>query len=144
MLIRGPSGSGKSDLALRLITTEVAPLGRGLLCGDDQVQLEADVGAGAGTVSARAVAALNGMLEVRGVGIVTVPTALRGTRTTLGLVVDLLAGVAEPERMPAPAAVSLLGVPIPRLTLVAARASSVAAVHAALWQVRSQLRAADT
>lgn len=58
-LFRGPSGSGKSDLALRLIERGAQ------LVGDDQVW------AGGGMV--RAEPRLQGMLEVRGIGILEVP-----------------------------------------------------------------------
>jgi len=59
VLLRGPSGSGKSDLALRLID------GGAKLVADDQVELALDA---AGRVMARAPATLSGLLEVRGIG----------------------------------------------------------------------------
>ncbi|MHA1114324.1 MAG: HPr kinase/phosphorylase, partial [Alphaproteobacteria bacterium] len=63
ILLRGPSGSGKSDLALRLID------GGAVLVADDQVSLELRDGG----LFASPPAATAGKLEVRGVGIVTVP-----------------------------------------------------------------------
>jgi HPr kinase/phosphorylase len=93
VLLVGPSGSGKSDLALRLIS-------RGfLLVGDDQVAIEGDM--------ARPAAALAGLLEVRGLGIVRMPFA---AEAKLALMVDLaLVGpgaesdsrIPEPNRNPA-------------------------------------------
>lgn len=81
VLLLGPSGSGKSDLALRLI-------GRGfILVGDDRVTL-AD-----GLV--RPVPSLAGLLEVRGLGIVRRPFL---PQARLALVVSL----GEPDRLPAP------------------------------------------
>ena len=63
-LFRGASGSGKSDLALRLIERGAQ------LVADDQVVIEA---AGEGLRS-RAEPRLRGKLEVRGVGILDVPS----------------------------------------------------------------------
>src|SRR3546814_17418763 len=63
ILLRGPSGSGKSDLALRLID------GGALLVADDQVILtEAD-----GELTASAPATTAGRMEVRGIGVVDMP-----------------------------------------------------------------------
>lgn len=62
-LLRGPSGSGKSDLALRLIERGAQ------LIADDQVILEAH----GASVRAGAEPRLHGKLEVRGVGILDVP-----------------------------------------------------------------------
>jgi len=77
VLLRGPSGSGKSDLALRLID------GGACLVADDQVELALDA---AGRVMAQAPRALAGLLEVRGIGILRMETA----RTApVALVVDL-------------------------------------------------------
>jgi len=65
VLLKGPSGSGKSDLALRLI-------GRGgMLVADDRTELFRDGTA----LAARAPCALAGLLEIRGVGILELPYA---------------------------------------------------------------------
>jgi HPr kinase/phosphorylase len=94
VLLLGPSGSGKSDLALRLI-------GRGFaLVADDQVLVD-----GRGVAAPEA---LRGMLEVRGLGIYQdLPVA---EDAALALVVDLVPaeGVA---RLPLPAARDIAGVP---------------------------------
>lgn len=83
VLLLGPSGAGKSDLALRLID-------RGfMLVADDRV----DIAGG----FAAAPAALAGLLEVRGLGIVRLPY-LASAR--LALAVDLAGGAA---RLPEPA-----------------------------------------
>lgn len=63
ILIVGPSGSGKSDLALRLIERGA------LLVADDRVDLYAH----SGRLWARAPANLAGLMEIRGVGIVAMP-----------------------------------------------------------------------
>src|SRR5258705_11952508 len=70
-LIRGPSGSGKSDLALRflfLARRGPAALEAPLLVADDQVELTR---AGAG-ILVRAPRTIRGKMEVRGIGIVEV------------------------------------------------------------------------
>lgn len=94
MLVLGPPGCGKSDLALRLI-------GRGfMLVADDQVLLD---GRAVGAPEA-----LRGLLEVRGLGIFEGLPVAEGAM--LALVVDLVRpdGVA---RMPLPAAWAPAGVP---------------------------------
>ena len=66
-LLRGPSGSGKSDLALRflfLARRGPAAVEAPILVADDQVEL---VRAG-DRLLARAPAAIRGRMEVRGVG----------------------------------------------------------------------------
>lgn len=94
VLLLGPSGAGKSDLALRL-------LARGFdLVADDQVVIED------GTASPPA--ALAGLLEVRGLGIIRLPHA---PRAQLALVVAL----GEAERLPMPARHEPLGLPLVRV-----------------------------
>jgi HPr kinase/phosphorylase len=112
-LIRGPSGSGKSDLALRCISAAapglVAQTAR--LVADDYVYL---VPAAGGYVDVVAPAATFGKLEVRGVGIVTVPATLRAR---LSLVVDLVAAGTPVERLPDNDAVLLCGCPVAHMTI---------------------------
>jgi HPr kinase/phosphorylase len=76
LLLTGPSGSGKSDLALRLLRC-----GAGLV-SDDQVE----VGAADSCLIATAPAAISGLIEVRGVGLVQLPTV---ARSVLRLVLEL-------------------------------------------------------
>ena len=78
ILLRGPSGSGKSDLALRLID------GGARLVADDQVELRRD----GHRVLARAPITLSGRMEVRGLGIVPLPYV---TEAALHAVIDLVA-----------------------------------------------------
>ena len=82
ILIRGKSGAGKSDLALRLIDAGA------VLVADDQVLLE--------NKTASAPERLRGLLEVRGLGIVRLPFI---EKTTIALTVDLCSA-AEIERLP--------------------------------------------
>jgi len=66
VLIRGPAGSGKSQLALALIqAAETGLLRFARLVGDDRVHLEARHG----RLIVRPAAALAGLIEVRGLGI---------------------------------------------------------------------------
>jgi HPr kinase/phosphorylase len=91
VLIRGPSGSGKSRLALELI--QAATSGRfrfARLVGDDRVHVEA----AQGRLLVRPAAALAGLIEVRGLGIRKLP---HEPSAVVGLVVDL---AAEAERLP--------------------------------------------
>ena len=96
-LLRGRSGAGKSDLALRFLADqgrwpEVA-LPRTLIA-DDQTLLTATNG----RLVATAPAAIAGLIEVRGVGIVGVPSA---DAAEVRLVVDLIVW-ADVERWPSP------------------------------------------
>ena len=63
ILLLGDSGTGKSDLALRLIA-----LGA-ILVADDRV----DLGVSRGRLTARAPRTIRGLMEIRGVGIVEIP-----------------------------------------------------------------------
>lgn len=101
VLLLGPPGSGKSDLALRL-------LARGFdLVADDQVEIADGVGC--------APAPLAGLLEVRGLGIVRLP---RVASARLALVVEL----GEAERLPSPDRHADLGLPRVRVDAGAASA----------------------
>ncbi len=103
VLIEGPSGSGKSDLALRALDLGFR------LVADDRVLLWASGGA----LFGRAPDVLTGLIEVRGVGVEAAP-ALRMTR--VGLVVECVAA-DEVERMPDRLWVERAGVCIPALRL---------------------------
>jgi HPr kinase/phosphorylase len=109
VLIRGPSGTGKSRLALELI--ESAGRDRVLfarLVGDDRLHLEAKNG----RLLVRPAATLAGLIELRGVGIqrlVYEPCAV------IGLVVDLAA--ADAERLPESLRTEIEGVAVPRLAV---------------------------
>ncbi|PZQ61372.1 MAG: serine kinase [Phenylobacterium zucineum] len=97
-LIRGPSGAGKSDLALRC-------LGEGFrLVADDRVLLWT----AGGRLFGRAPDALRGLIEVRGLDVVSVePLAF----CEVILAVDL----TPPERMPELATTAVLGLTVPLL-----------------------------
>jgi len=86
VLLRGPSGSGKSDLALRLIDRGAT------LVADDQFLTRSSRRGLVGFSPE----SLYGMLEVRGLGILSVP-AIRST--ILRLVVDIV-DADEISRLP--------------------------------------------
>jgi HPr kinase/phosphorylase len=111
VLIRGPSGSGKSRLALALLqAAERGALRFARLVADDRAHIES----AHGRLLIRPAPALAGMLEVRGLGIRHVahePLAV------VGLVAEL--GQPDVERMPQPAMakVQIEGITLPRLAV---------------------------
>lgn len=112
MLILGESGSGKSDLALRLID-------RGcVLVGDDRIILSTC----ADSLVASGAPELKGKLEVRGVGIMRAQ-AQESCRLTH--VVKLVAR-EQVERMPEPTFFDCLGLKLPLISLCAFDASAPA------------------
>ena len=109
VLIRGPSGSGKSRLAFDLILAgRAGQIPAATLVGDDRIFLEA----AQGQLIVRPARELAGLIEIRGLGIRRCDFA---EQAVVGLVVDLSA--ADAERMPAPGALfaSIDGVIIPRI-----------------------------
>jgi len=119
VLIRGVPGSGKSDLALRLID------GGACLVADDQTWLKADEG----RVVARPPETIAGLIEVRGVGIVRLPYR---EGVPLSLVVDLVDDAGVIERLPEPSDAILIGVAVPRIDLAPFQASAAAKVRLAV------------
>jgi serine kinase of HPr protein (carbohydrate metabolism regulator) len=124
ILLRGPSGAGKSDLALRLLESG------GRLVADDQTHV-LKVGR---ALIASPPSALAGMIEARGVGILTLPRAKLLARAPVVLLVDLVAP-DRIERLPEPTDEIVLGVKLPRLDLAPFEASSVAKLHLALARI---------
>ena len=119
VLITGPSGSGKSDLALRLIDRGAA------LVADDRTLVRNEGGAAV----ASAPATIAGKLEVRGLGIV--PFAQAGA-TPLALCVALTEVV---DRMPEPRTRIIVAVELPEIPLDPRPASAPIKVELALAQV---------
>jgi HPr kinase/phosphorylase len=123
VLLRGPSGSGKSDLALRLID------GGARLVADDCARLKLS----GGRLIASAPPEIAGRMEVRGLGIMDIETL---AETSLRLVVDLVTA-GDIERLPRPATAEVLGVDLPLLRLAPFEASAPAKVRAALKAARN-------
>jgi serine kinase of HPr protein (carbohydrate metabolism regulator) len=126
-LIRGAPGSGKSDLALRCLAQAPTPLigSPTLLVADDQVVI-ARTGE---RLTVEAPATIRGKLEVRGLGIVTVPCVPKAELV-------LIADITSPERIerlpdPAPQA-ELIGVRLPLLYIAPFEASAPAKLLLAL------------
>lgn len=118
-LIRGPSGSGKSDLALRCVA--LPPLAhiplRAELVADDQVRfvLKAD------GIEVSPPPTIAGRIEVRGLGILALPYR---PAARLALVVDLVPA-AEVPRFPLDALFAeYLGIAIPVVRLAAFESST--------------------
>ncbi|HYC95404.1 MAG TPA: HPr kinase/phosphatase C-terminal domain-containing protein [Sphingomicrobium sp.] len=117
VLIGGPSGSGKSDLALRL-------LDRGFtLVSDDRTIIRRD---GARLI-ASAPETIKGKLEIRGVGIVDMATV---SEVPVALVVELTSDI---QRLPDDSRERLiLGVGVPLISVDAMTASAPSKVSVAL------------
>lgn len=99
VVLMGPSGVGKSDLAFGLIG-----LGAGLLA-DDVTWLH-----GGASLRASCPPSLSGQIEARGVGILHIPPV---DPAPVGLIVDL--GQLETERVPPQRRINLLDHAVPLL-----------------------------
>ena len=129
ILLLGDSGSGKSDLALRLIDAGAR------LVADDRTDLHRD----GERLIASVPAAIAGRIEVRGLGIVPVAHV---ARAPVGLAVDLV-GPERIERLPSPRFRTWLGTDVQLLALNPFEASAAAKVRlAAREATRGRLFAA--
>jgi HPr kinase/phosphorylase len=130
VLIRGPSGSGKSRLAFELISRGPSwQLPPAVLVGDDRVYLDT----AGGEILVRPEPRLAGLIEIRGLGIRQVEFA---PEAMVGLIVDLAADDAE--RLPSDDAlqISIFGVKLPRIP-VASEFAPLPLVVAALTTTKS-------
>lgn len=123
VLLRGAPGSGRSDLALRLIDEG------GRLVSDEQVELQRRGHRIFAAAPRQMPAELRGRIEARGLGIVPVPHALEPQ--PLAWVVDMMPA-AQIERLPAAAEASYLGIGIPLLLLDPGMASATARLRLAV------------
>lgn len=106
ILIRGPSGSGKSRLALSLL--QGATFAR--LVGDDRIRLET----AHGRLLMRPARTLEGLIEIRGLGI---RSLLFEPVAAVDLAVDLAAGDAQRLPDQATSAAIIEGISIARLAV---------------------------
>ncbi|MBU7579304.1 MAG: HPr kinase/phosphatase C-terminal domain-containing protein [Porphyrobacter sp.] len=120
VLIEGPPGAGKSSLALALIAR-----GAGLI-GDDAVTLSAQ----AGVLIAAPPPNIAGLLEVRGVGLASLPVA-----PPAPVALILMLGTPEPERLPhTPLRTRVIeGVAVPVLAFAP---GAIAPAERAQWALR--------
>jgi serine kinase of HPr protein (carbohydrate metabolism regulator) len=122
LLLRGRSGAGKSDLALRLIEAGAQ------LVADDLVRLT--------IANARLVAGpagQSGLIELRGQGIFHLPAR---PQASLDFCLELGHAAPDPERLPAPGCITFGGIRLPCYRLDAAAASATARVRVLLTAER--------
>jgi HPr kinase/phosphorylase len=131
-LLRGESGSGKSDLALRFLALPNEGALRPLLVGDDQVFVEAQDG----VVTVSAPETLAGLMEVRGLGILEMPSI---PTARLVLVCDLVAAGQVPRLPPDPwDRTAVAGVDVASLKLSPFEASAPLKLKMALLRALEQ------
>ena len=118
VLLRGESGAGKSDLALRLIDQGA------FLVADDLVEVSEQDGA----LIASAPQTIRGRMEVRGLGIMAAPSV---ESAKLALIVDLVAPEAV-ERSPVSAFEKIGEINLPKVALAPFEASTPAKIRIAL------------
>lgn len=125
VLLRGEPGSGKSDLALRLIDD-----GAGLVA-DDYTEISVVDGQLCATVPQT----IQGLLEVRGLGIVRMGCV---PRVPVSAIFDLVA-LRDIERLPDPQTATFEGIDVPRFSLHGFDASAPAKVRLALKALKDNL-----
>lgn len=126
VLLRGRSGAGKSDLALRCLSLQDASFPP-MLVSDDQVRLATDPD---GDVFARPPERLAGKMEVRGLGIVEMPYL---AQARLMLICDLVPHEEVPRMLPErPQTATIGGTELPIIKLAPFEASAPQKVKLAL------------
>ena len=119
ILIAGPSGVGKSSLALRLIDEGAT------LIADDQVVLESsNDGLIASPLPQGA-----GLLEIRGIGIMRLPFI---AKVPVRFYVELVTDPSSLERLPSPKTHSFLDCKLPAYKLWGQSACAPAIIHSLL------------
>jgi serine kinase of HPr protein (carbohydrate metabolism regulator) len=118
VLLRGPSGSGKSDLALRLIDAGAR------LVADDQ----SAVSRRGDALVVRAPETIAGLFEVRGLGIVRLDLL---PEAPLALIADLVRADTI-ERLPTRRTETILGIAVPLIEIAPFEASAAAKLRLAL------------
>lgn len=125
VLLRGASGSGKSDLALRLIDQG------GVLVADDRVNVSNQ----GEQIIASSPTKIAGLLEVRGVGIIRL---IHLGSIPVGLLVDLVDS-ADTPRLPSAITTTFQGIEIKHLQLNAFETSTPAKIRLALGASRDAM-----
>lgn len=118
VLLRGAPGSGKSDLALRLIDDGWD------LVSDDYTELSVEDG----TLRARAPKNIEGLIEVRGIGIVRLGNV---SHARVVAIFDLVA-LSAIERLPSPNTETIMGHEVAHFQVHGLDASAPAKVRLAL------------
>jgi len=120
VLITGPSGSGKSDLTLRLVDRGFS------LVSDDQTIVKKD----GGRLVASAPPTIAGKLEIRGIGIIDMEQI---DNVPVALIVELTGDI---QRMPDDSRERpILGIKLPLITIDAMTASAPSKVVLALDRI---------
>jgi serine kinase of HPr protein (carbohydrate metabolism regulator) len=121
ILLRGASGAGKSDLALRLIDEGA------VLVADDYCEVERM----GHVLIARARATIAGKMEIRGQGVVELPYL---ANAPVGLVLDLMPADQIP-RLPEQTTCTIEDVTLPWMYLDPAAASATARIRVAMRHI---------
>ena len=124
VLILGDSGSGKSDLALRLIDN-----GATLISDDISICRK-----NSNNIYLHCPPEIKGLLEVREIGIITVPFV---ERIKLRLVVNLKSN--NNERFPKDSSFRILGIKIPIINIEGKNSSAVAKIKVKLNEIRETI-----
>jgi len=124
VLILGDSGSGKSDLALRLIDNGAT------LISDDISICRKNLN----NIYLYCPPEIKGLLEVREIGIITVPFV---ERIKLRLVVNLKS--INNERFPKDSSYRILGIKIPIINIEGKNSSAVAKIKVKLNEIRETI-----
>ena len=122
ILLIGPSGSGKSDVALQMIMNKHA-----LLVADDRTDIEEKDG----RLIASCPEAISGMMEVRGLGLCHFDTL---PSVALTLVVHLVSEKAAIARFPKAENIEILGVRIPKIRVRGFETSAIDKIILACYQ----------
>ena len=124
VLILGDSGSGKSDLALRLIDS-----GATLISDDISICRK-----NSNNIYLYCPPEIKGLLEVREIGIITVPFV---EKIKLRLVVNLKSN--NNERFPKDSSFRILGIKIPIINIEGKNSSAVAKIKVKLNEIRETI-----
>lgn len=128
ILIRGAPGSGKTELALKLIGAGAT------LIADDQVILNNEEN----KMMASCPPQLTGLMEIKAIGIVEMNHKVE---TTVGLVIDL---VDNEEAVPEPEVAEILGIHLPLLRLNPFYLASTQKVRLAVNLIRGKTSGRET